>query len=192
MPNSFLKFEESNLRFIFDDAQWSVIKYDDHRNHANIKIKEHKAIDFLALYNANTIVLFEIKSFRKHRLDPETQLRMANGAEELTTEIAQKVRDSIAGIIGAGRNSDSVEHIKWRQISEKLIKAKTQVYVIAWVEEDMPNGYRKERYQAKSTVNMDKLKNKLKWLNVKVSVSNIDNMPQFDGFSVERLAESDL
>ena len=192
MPSNLLQFEESYLRFIFDDTLWSVIKYDDHRNHANINIKEHKAIDFLALYKANTIVLFEIKNFRKHRTDRETQARMADGAEDLTTEIAQKVRDSIAGIIGAGRNPDSVEHIEWRQISEKLIKAKTQIYVIAWVEEDMPNGYKKERYQAKSTVNIDKIKNKLKWLNVKVSVSNIDNMPSFDGFSVERLAESDL
>jgi hypothetical protein len=192
MPSNFLKFEESKLRFIFDDTKWSVIKYDDHRNHASIKIKEHKAIDFLALYKANTIVLFEIKSFRKHRLDPETQARMANGAEELTTEIAQKVRDSIAGIVGAGRNFDSVEHIEWSQISKKLIKGDNHVYVIAWVEEDMPKGYLKERHQAKSTVNIDKLKNKLKWLNVKVSVRNIDNMPIFDGFRVERLSESDL
>ncbi len=185
-------FEESKLRFIFDDAHWSVIKYDDHRNHANIKIKEHKAIDFLAQYNANTIVLFEIKSFRKHRLDPETQARMAHGAEELTTEIAQKVRDSIGGIIGAGRNSDSLDHIQWSQISKKIIKTTNEIYVIAWVEEDIPNGYLRKTHEIKSTVNIEKLKNKLKWLNVKVSVRNIDNMPPFEGFKVERLPENEL
>ena len=187
-----MEFEESKLRFIFDEAHWSVIKYDDHRNHTTIKINEHKAIDFLALYKTNTIVLFEIKSFRKHRLDPKTQVRMANGAEELTTEIAQKVRDSIAGIIGAGRNLDSIDYPHWSQLSKKIIKTTNEVYVIAWVEEDMPNGYLRQKYKSKSTVNIDKLKNKLKWLNVKVSVRNIDSMPPFDGFRVERLLEKEL
>ena len=79
-------FDESYLRFTFDDTHWKVIKYDDHPNHAAIKIAEHKAIDFLGEYNANTLVLIEVKNFRKHRLAPPTQERMANGAEELTVE----------------------------------------------------------------------------------------------------------
>ena len=40
-------FDESNLRFTFDENHWTVIKYDDHPSHTAIKISEHKAIDFL-------------------------------------------------------------------------------------------------------------------------------------------------
>ena len=184
-------FDESYLRFTFDDTHWKVIKYDDHPNHAAIKIAEHKAIDFLGEYNANTLVLIEVKNFRKHRLAPPTQERMANGAEELTTEIAQKVRDSVAGIIGAGRKQDSVDHNIWSQISKKIIKSTNEVHVIAWLEADIPHGVQYKRNQVKSTFNIDKLKTKLHWLNAKVSVRNVDNIPPFDGFTVERLSENE-
>ena len=183
-------FDESNLRFTFDENHWTVIKYDDHPNHAAIKISEHKAIDFLGVYNDKTLVFFELKNYRKHRLDPSTQAIMANGAEELATIIAKKVRDTVSGIVGFGRNPDSIDSILWSPISKKLIKSTNELYIISWVEEDVAHGhYPCQKQKAKSISFLDKLKNKLKWLNVKVSIRHIGNLPSFDGFKVERLSE---
>ncbi len=186
-------FDESNLRFTFDENHWKVIKYDDHPSHAAIKISEHKAIDFLGVYNNKTLVFFELKNYRLHRLDPSTQQVMAKGAEELSTIIAQKVRDSVSGIVGSGRNPDSIDHNLWSQISAKMINEKNEFYIISWVEEDAVQGYYKsQKQQAKAISFLDKLKNKLKWLNAKISIRHIKNLPPFEGFKVERLSENEI
>jgi hypothetical protein len=177
-------FQESNLRFSFGD-QWQVIKYDDHLNHKNIKIELHKAIDFLSVYSNKAVVLYELKSFKNYRI--ENKGRTANNAEELTTEIAQKVRDTIAGIIGAGRNPNSRDHADWNNICKKIISPAKAVYVIAWVEEDIPEGYFRKKNRVNSQVNLNKLKTKLSWLNSKVSISNISQPPVFEGLEVSRL-----
>ena len=183
-------FDESSLRFTFDENHWTVIKYDDHPSHTAIKISEHKAIDFLGVYNNKALVFFELKNYRKHRLDPTTQEVMANGAEELATVIARKVRDSVSGIVGSGRNPDSIDPILWSQISKKMINANHEFYIISWVEQDAVHGHYKYRnQQAKAISFRDKLKNKLKWLNVKISIRHIKDLPSFEGFKVERLSE---
>lgn len=181
-------FHESNLRFSFGD-EWKVIKYDDHLNHKNIKIDSHKAIDFLAIYGSTKIVLFELKSFRNHRIEAKNEGRTTNNAEGLTTEIAQKVRDSITGIIGAGRNPNSSDHPDWHRISKKIIKPDTDLFIIAWVEEDIPHGYHRQKAQVDSQINLNKLKNKLSWLNAKVSIGNIVHPPNFEGCNVSRLPD---
>ena len=110
-------FDESGLRFEFSEQHWWVCKYDDHIVHKNVKITEHKAIDFIAIYKNSEVVLFEIKSFRNYRI--ENKERLKDSAEDLTTEIAQKVRDSVAAAIGAARNQTN-ETEKWKLLTKLL------------------------------------------------------------------------
>ncbi|TAK33209.1 MAG: hypothetical protein EPO28_17320 [Saprospiraceae bacterium] len=100
-----MEFAESGLKFTFAETHWQVIQFDKNINYEKLAdvVQETKAIDFLGVYQLKKLVLFEIKSFRHHRI--ENKPRLKAGADELTTEIAQKVRDSVAAIIGAGRNS---------------------------------------------------------------------------------------
>jgi hypothetical protein len=179
-------FEESNLKFSFDD-RWKAIKYDTHLNHTNIKIQHHKAVDFLAIFDDKKTFLFEMKSFKNHRIEAKNAGRTTNNSEELIIEISQKVRDSIAGIFGAGRNPNSYNHDEWKTISNRIANPKSELYIVAWIEEDKPVGYYQKKAKVKSTTTMDKLKAKLRWLNAKVLICNIDDEVNFEGLTVVRL-----
>ncbi len=182
-----MRFRESNLEFTFDEHNWWAIKFDEHINYTKVgnSLSGTKAIDFLGIYNDDTLIFFEVKNFRNHTSDPSTRARLAQGAEDLTTEIAQKVRDSIACIVAAGRNTTH-NPTEWAKAS-RIISTGASIKVIAWVEEDMlaNTTYYKQKIKAHLSVRISNLKNKLHWLNAKVSMESIKN-PQitFDGFSV--------
>lgn len=131
--------EESNLRFSFQDENWWVVKFDEDINYTKVikNLQGTKGVDFVGIYNSDNLFFFEVKNFRNHTMDIQSQERLANGGEDLTTEIAQKVRDSLACIIGASRNAtNNIE--KWRSTCN-LISTNKPFKIIAWIEEDIPN-----------------------------------------------------
>ena len=128
------EIEESELLFKFDAAHWQTIVYDKHQCHEKINSTEAKAIDFLSIYDQKTVVLFEIKNFRGHRI--ENKSRTENATADLVLEVAQKVRDSIAGMIGAVRDPLAIETEFWKTIGQLITKPKKEIIVIAWLEED--------------------------------------------------------
>lgn len=83
-------------RFVFDlPAGWTVLKYDDctyYREHFN-GLASSKALDLLALApQQSELWMVEIKDYRGHR--------RAN-PENLFTDVARKVRDTLAGLAAA-------------------------------------------------------------------------------------------
>lgn len=87
---------EGDLNFSFP-ADWQVSKYDDwsyYRNQFNGCCSGCKAVDFIAITSGKPkeLLLIEVKDFNVH---PRIK------ALELPAEIAQKVRDSLAGIVAA-------------------------------------------------------------------------------------------
>ncbi len=95
------RIEEEYLAFDFGE-RWKVFKFDDHRDYQRMKdtLEGTKAIDFLGVLDKKELYLIEVKDFRQHRI--ETRDRLLTG--ELAIELAQKVRDSLACIIGAYKN----------------------------------------------------------------------------------------
>ncbi len=81
--------EEGSLRFTFEIP---ARKYDDwafYRNRINVLAGGAKAVDFLALGN-DELWLVEVKDYRVH---PRTK------PSALPQEIAEKVRDTLAGLV---------------------------------------------------------------------------------------------
>lgn len=101
------QFNESGLTFIFDDY-WDVYKLDDEIDYKKVcgKVPETKCIDFIAFCeNESTLLFIEAKGFRGYGHQPSVQNRLTGKSDDITTEIAQKVRDSLAVIIGGARKS---------------------------------------------------------------------------------------
>lgn len=92
---------EGSLTFCFPEGSSST-KYDDwahYRNQINSAFGGAKAVDILFVDDAVTW-LIEVKDYRQHvRTKPS----------ELHDEIAQKVRDTLAGLVSAGLNAGDAD-----------------------------------------------------------------------------------
>lgn len=161
-------FEEDALRFEFTD-EWKIIKLDDHPYYRQkaAKLQETKAVDFIGLYQ-HQIYLVEIKDFRGYRIQNKERL----SGDALATEFAQKVRDSLAVIIGAYR--DPVYSDEMAPFISCLANSQTNFFSILWLEQDLPH-YSQARHKAKLSVNANSLKKKLDWLRSRSQVWNCDN-----------------
>lgn len=160
-------FDEGHQRFTFDDQRWTVEKYDSHADYRNkiAKLSGTKAVDFVGLLDGvrGDLYWIEVKDFRGYRI--QNKERLSEG--ELAIEVAQKVRDSIAGIIGAYHTSGSWE--TWEPFVRSLQSRDNRVRVILWLEQDNmpgPPGVRKNQAQVLGQA----LAQKLRWLTARVFV----------------------
>jgi len=178
-------FTESNLIFSFDEKNWDILKYDQDPKYIEISnaLEGTKAVDFLGFYNTNTLVLFEVKGFRGYGSQKSVIDRLSDGMEVLTQEVAQKVKDTVAAIVGISRNMQTQDTI-WKKAAMQILQNKN-LMIIAWIEEDLNNKVLKDRKKTEMSVRTDKLKNKLAWLTTLIAIDNIrERHFSFDGFTV--------
>lgn len=182
---SITRFTESHLAFSFDHTYWEVVKYDEHPKYLEISnaLDGTKAIDFMGFYNKTTLVVFEVKGFRGYGSAKSVQERLAEGMEVLTTEIAQKVKDTVAGIIGISRNIQTNDTI-WEKAAKQILQNKNLV-IIAWIEEDLNSKVLRDRKKQEMSVRTIKLKTKLSWLTTNICIDNVKERHfSFEGFVV--------
>ena len=160
-------FDEGHQRFAFDDQQWTVVKYDDHRDYRQriAKLQGTKAVDFIGLQNGPDGVFYwiEVKDFRGYRI--HNKHRLSDG--ELATEAGEKVRDSVAGVVGAYCTSSQWE--VWRPFVRAIWQRNSAIRVLLWLEEDNipgPPGRRPNAAQVQAQL----LEEKLDWLTARVLV----------------------
>ncbi|MDZ4679161.1 MAG: hypothetical protein SH848_19340 [Saprospiraceae bacterium] len=180
-----MQFSESNLKFTFDDNSWFyLIQYDKTTDCKNIQraIPGTKAVDFIGVLKNTTLTLslFEVKNFREHRI--ENKARMNNG--ERIEEFAQKVRDTMAGVVGAAQNSS---HLKgtWKKYVKLLSGG--EIHVVCWIEEDRQSNYsnvKRNRHKARASGFIQEIKRKLSWLTTKVTAADTTNNPYKDTLQV--------
>jgi len=163
------QIEEGHLLFEFSD-QWQIMKFDDAPGYRNWigKLQETKAIDFLGILSANKLYFIEVKDFRGDRIQNEQ--RLLSG--DLAIEVAQKVRDSLACIIGAARTPSQAQ--EWQHYQSFLCNTKTQIFVILWLEYDLPT-HSVKRKKVRTSVGSNVLKKELRWLTSHVLVSNMSS-----------------
>lgn len=181
-------FTESNLTFSFEGENWEIIKYDDNPKYLRISdaLEGTKAIDFLGFYNASTLVMFEVKGFRGYGSQKSINDRLAEGMEVLTTEVAQKVKDTVAAIVGISRNIQIRDTI-WEKAAKQILQNK-ELMIIAWIEEDLNSIALRNRKKNEMSVRTDKLKKKLAWLTTNISIDNIkERHYSFEGFGVKSI-----
>ena len=191
-----LKFDESRLKLVFNEQSWnSVIQFDEHIDYENIKkgVSGTKGIDFLGIFQ-NKIYFFEIKNFKDYRIKNKDKLH--NIGDKLMTEIAQKVRDSLACIISGKLNSTNDKEL-WSNFLSKIIDNKV-IKVILWLEIDnianSNNPIRQNNRRNRNSVNIAeytrKLHSKLKWFIPKranIKILNLNNYQNNLDITVESL-----
>lgn len=163
------RIEEGYLAFDFDH-RWRIFKLDAHRDYRERigKLEGTKAVDFLAVLDETELSLIEVKDFRGHRI--ESKARLSKG--ELAVEVAQKVRDSLACMIGAHHTSTLTEH--WEPFIRFLCNRQGSIKIVLWLEEDLPPPHPRLRQKAKASVETNIFKQKLTWLTSHVLVCGKD------------------
>uniref|UniRef100_UPI004028E9D3 hypothetical protein n=1 Tax=Bacteroides cellulosilyticus TaxID=246787 RepID=UPI004028E9D3 len=188
-----MEFIESDLKFVFDEKQWDVItQFDSETDYKKVKdkLKGTKSIDFLGTTDDN-IFFFEMKGFRGYQDQKSVKERLADNAEDLTTEIAQKVRDTLACLLGGARNSTNKSDI-WQKCCRIVTESNKRLIVIAWIEEDAPNEAVRKRLKIKNTVRRDKLAQKLSWLTKRIFIMNSGTEENIAGLSVSLMPAVNL
>ncbi len=153
------RFAEGSLEFDFGN-KWRVVKLDEHRDYRDRigKLESTKAVDFLGILDEQELYLIEVKDFRGHRI--ETKDRLSKG--ELPIEVAQKVRDSLACIVGAYHTSSEPEY--WQPYARLLCHRDRGIKIVLWLENDPLPSHRRARQKAKASISGNVFKQKLTWL----------------------------
>ncbi len=157
---------EGDLEFDFDDNCWEVRKYDKegyyYRTQMANKLEPTKAVDFLCLRDAPSLLIMEVKDFSRGVPDNEK-------FKALPETVAIKVRDTVAGIIGGSHNAgDLCEKEFFKKAYRKLNRAPCVIFFF----EDLSTPARRppQRTMNKKDVLRKKLKKHLKWLTRDVAV----------------------
>jgi hypothetical protein len=161
-----MRFEEGYLAFEFgDDWQETVIKFDEHDDYSNAKksLEGMKGVDFLGILQ-DELIFVEVKDFRGYRI--QNKARLATG--ELMIEVGQKVRDSVACVVGAGRVSSERE--TWQTYKQFLCQDNGRVRVVLWLEQDRPH---RPHNLVQNDMLQKELKRRLKWLGVRINVYSL-------------------
>lgn len=160
-------------RFNFGDPWTVAFKYDDEdyyrrkggiqglNGHVDGEKESTKAMDVVALRETFGLLLLEAKDFRGHRI--KNKPRIVNG--EVILEVALKVRDTIAGLVGAARSEETGFP---SAAVFALLPPGEKVTVVLWIEDDVQSDVFRAKQQM-HTLN-ELLKAKLAWLNVKTFV----------------------
>lgn len=176
---------EERLVFEFGPS-WEVVKYDEHPVHkrgigdlqgqivcdrcSGKMICEGcgrelgrgtKAVDILGSHEG-TLHFIEIKDFRGHRI--ENRRRLHDG--DLAVEVALKVRDTLAGLVGTIHARDPEE---WRVWATSMFKRKPKVFL--WIEQDLAADEDRRRGRPPLPL-VDMLDKKLRWLGPHVMVGD--------------------
>ena len=172
--------EEKEIRFMFGDS-WTVVeKWDDSRSFkdgihnlqgkwcdektGDIVSVGSKAVDIVGVRGGD-IYLIEVKDFRGYAI--ETRKRQL---DELPLAIGCKVRDTVAGLVGASRLGKQ----SWVETCASLLtEQKSRLYVIALLED--PALRRAEPLKKRldwQDERSSRLKQRLSWLTPYVTVAS--------------------
>lgn len=160
-------FVEGRLEFTFGAR--TARKRDDEPAYRNgiARLHETKATDFVALKEGQLLCL-EVKDFRGHRI--ENKARLSTG--ELAIEVSQKVRDTLAGLIGARRTMGDGD--EWKAFVEAAGNATHSLHVILWLEEDLPPRSAPGARELSRNTLTQELKKQLRRLTTHVFVASLD------------------
>jgi hypothetical protein len=157
-------------RFEFGDRWTVVFKYDDtnfYRKEAiklNGKVdgisKSTGAVDLVGFHLGVGLHLLEVKDFRGHRIENKSRL-----SDEIAIEVAVKIRDTVAALIGASRKP--IDEFPSEDLVAAL-KRGNEVTAVLWLEDDTFENT--DRAKTKLAALNGVLKSKLSWLNVKTFV----------------------
>lgn len=184
MSRAPIEFVEQRLIVRFPADTWQVLKWDDDPlfceriaklngklsstspdGKADQAYEGTKAVDFVALHPGQGLYLIEVKDFRGH--GPANEHRHE---DELPLEIGLKVRDTVAGLVGADRLGKADGRVA--PFAAALIDRRIPLHVITWIAEDAPGRRDRGKRAARDLTRRTKLAGRLRWLTEKVWVDD--------------------
>ena len=173
-------FSERRLRFEFGTA-WDVRKWDDEPVYREGigRLSESKALDFVGRLD-RSLFLIEVKDFRGYRI--ENRKRLVNG--ELAIEVAQKVRDMLAGIVGVS-GEGRIDCALWKPFLDAAVGR--PVRVVLWIEQDAPPGKPKGIVDQLNNTLSQQLKQNLRWLTSHVRIASLGDKAPLQDLQVKNL-----
>jgi len=176
-----LTYVEGDLRFEFSEGWRLIESWDRHPAYAQgIKQLENgKAVDIIGVYDNRLIFFIEVKDYRLHeRTKPESPW----------VEFELKVRNTAAGLLGAGRREQYAK--AFAPFLEALLKPHklTLVLWIEWPRFSRSADVHRKRHAVSVGVATRKLTQHVKWLDARVvSVSQEDYVRTVPGLTVKSL-----
>ncbi|NRD59216.1 hypothetical protein [Corallococcus exiguus] len=153
---------------------WRAIKWDDEEAYRRGigKLPTCKAVDLIG-FGRGLVALIEVKDFRH----PDAEWsRVTNGS--LAEEVAFKVRDTLAGVVGAARQHSPEVWRDWAQ----AMHASPALRVILWFERP-ESFYSDPRRKDELQHFRDVLKKKLAWLTSDVFICSKSEAVRLPGVS---------
>jgi hypothetical protein len=176
-------YKEQDQLFDFG-PDWHVLKWDDGSEYRNGigKLSGSKAVDFLAVFNGR-LYLIEVKDGRKE--EPQFRMRLK---EDLFIEVGQKVRDSLAGLVGKLHMASKEE--LWGRFREAILRL--PVTVVLWLElHHGPRGPSAvDELKAEAATREEQLRTRVHWLTRRTIVTStrMGPRPDLPGLKVTNLA----
>lgn len=167
---------EGRLELEFDET-WLVVKWDDDpafregicklcgeiRDGETVRHEGTKAVDLIGL-RESVLYLIELKDFRGHRIENKSRQ-----VAELPLEIGLKVRDSLAGLIGARHRSADPDGALVA-FAEAMLHHPPRV--VALIAEDARAPVHPSKQAAIRKERKDNLARRVHWLKTKVTVED--------------------
>jgi hypothetical protein len=179
---------EGDLVFTFDTEWTLVLKWDDtaaFKNGLCKQITGSKAVDFVGIHGG-TIFLIEVKDYRGSEHTPVTRNTLRDGGDDLVTTVATKVRDTIAGLVGAARLDRTQDATL---LAKALVDPKPELCVALWIEHaaTLPNvkpGVQALRNKARGGVEFDRLQAAVRWLGARAMICSRADAHRLPGLDV--------
>lgn len=142
MPTT--SFAEGRVTFEFHAKH--VIKWDDEPAFIDglRTMPSTKAVDFVVLALDDRVHLVEVKDFRGHRIENKRRLKDGPGARTsagLAAEVAEKVRDTLAGMTWACRRGLTNDRRLEPVVGALYRRDNPRVLVALWLDEDGVAGH---------------------------------------------------
>ncbi|HEY8376975.1 MAG TPA: hypothetical protein VIK91_10825 [Nannocystis sp.] len=167
---------EGDLDFAFD-ATWSVARHSDTepvRLALRDQVPESRGVDLVGVGDsARALFLIEVKDYRTSEGRGSTRRKLADDGRSLAEVVAAKVRDTVAGLIGAARSDrDPDWTITRRALDER-------VWVVLWIEHagvERTTSVRARRRRIDAGVLEQSIGRRCRWLNARALVCSRDGL----------------
>jgi hypothetical protein len=173
---------ERALSFTFSSPWKQAVKWDDtefYRKRVQ-KLEGTDAVDIVAQED-DKLLFVEVKDYRWPTTTPD------RFGVDLAQKIAEKVRDTVAGLVGASRMAgEGAKGTDWRAVGKQLADEKLPLFVVLWFETGAY--YKSSDSRKKALSDMAQLiKVRLAWLTTKVFVYDLADGHNLPGLKVVSL-----
>lgn len=180
---------EEDLDFTFD-LSWSVYRHWDTepvRLALRDQVPGSRGVDLVGVHESTrALFLIEVKDYRTSEGRGSTRQKLADEGRDLAEIVASKVRDTIAGLIGAARADRDAD---WQRARDALSE---EVWVVLWIEHagvHDDSSVRGKRSRIGSGVLRDSIRQRCRWLGARVEVCSRTDA-RLPGLAVKSVASA--